>query len=107
MSEDPYKIVEPSPLKQLGLSLLLGIGAAAIAYKISDSMAKPDTLLTTGHASRGAFQFVWYITAFAGGAVFLLTMKIYKTYADKKYRESLGPPKARSIERVREHLPGT
>jgi hypothetical protein len=94
MADDPYKIQEPSPLKQLGFALFFGLIAATITYKVTDSMAQPDKSATTG-----ADKFVFYMTALVGGAVFMITMTIYKKWADKKYRESLGPPAAKAIEK--------
>jgi hypothetical protein len=96
MEDDPYKIQVPSPLKQLGFSLFFGLIAATIAYKITDSMAEPDK--TVGSVqTQGAYKFVFFMTALAGGAVFVVTMTLYKKWADRKYRESLGPPPARKL----------
>jgi len=89
MADDPYKIQEPNPLKQLGIALFFGLIAATITYKVTYAMSQPDKQATTG-----ADKFVFYMTAFVGGAVFMITMTIYKKWADKKYRESLGPPTA-------------
>lgn len=96
MANDPYKIQEASPLKQLGFSLFFGLIAATIAYKITSSMAEPDKVVGSVQ-TQGAYKFVFFMTALAGGAVFMLTMTIYKKWADKKYRESLGPPTARTL----------
>ncbi len=98
MADDPYKIQGPSPFKQLGFSLFFGLIAATIAYKITTSMAEPDNVAGSIQ-TQGAYKFVFYMTALAGGVVFMLTMTIYKKWADKKYSESLGPPTARKVER--------
>jgi hypothetical protein len=89
MVDNPYKIQSANPFKQLGVSLFFGLIAATIAYKILDCAVAP-------HA-HGAFKFVFFFTALAGGIVFLLTWTLYKKWADKKYRESLGPPTARKL----------
>lgn len=92
--DDPYKIQEPSPLKQLGIALFFGAIAATITYKVTYAMSEPDTQATTG-----ADKFVFYMTALVGGAVFMIAMKLYKVWADKKYRESLGPPAAKALDK--------
>ncbi len=94
--DDPYKIQGPSALKQFGISLFFGLLAATIAYKITTSMAEPDSVAGSVQ-TQGAYKFVFYMTALAGGVAFMLTMTIYKKWADKKYRESLGPPTARKL----------
>lgn len=96
MADDPYKIQEPGPLKQLGFALFFGLIAATIAYKIADHLATPEQAVGT-YQTRGAYKFVYYVTALAGGAVFLITLKLYKVWADKKYKASLGPPAARKL----------
>lgn len=96
MADNPYKIQEPSALKQLGFSLFFGLLAATIAYKIADHLAEPESVQGSIQ-TQGAYRFVFYVTALAGGAVFMITMTIYKKWADKKYRESLGPPTARKL----------
>ena len=96
MVTDPYKIQGPSPLKQLGFALFFGVLAATIAYKISASLAEPDRVAGSGQTV-GAYKFVYYMTALAGGVVFMLTMTLYKTWADKMYRESQRLPEARKL----------
>ena len=76
--------------------MFFGAIAATIAYTICDRMATPDQAVGT-YQARGAYRFVFYVTALVGGAVFLVTMKLYKVHADKKYRASIGPPKAQAL----------
>ena len=96
MAEYAFIIQDQTPLKQLGVSLCFGLIAATIAYKITSSMAEPDKVVGSVQ-TQGAYKFVFFMTALAGGAVFMLTMTVYKKWADKKYRESLGPPTARKL----------
>ena len=96
MADDPYKIKEPSPLKQLGFALFFGAIAATIAYGICTKLATPDQQVGSYQTS-SAYKFVFYVTALAGGAVFMITMKVYKVWADKQYRKSLDPPQAKVV----------
>jgi len=86
-------------LRRLVIALLLGGAAAALGYFVADSMAMPDEMIAAGkHAGSiaRASQFVFYVAGFAGIVVFLIALTIQNKLADKKYRESLGPPKAQA-----------
>lgn len=98
MAKDPYEIDTPSAGKQFLVALFFGAIGATIAYFICDGLATPDKQVGA-YQARGAYRFVFYVTALVGGIVFIVTMKLYKMWADKKYRESLGPPAARVLER--------
>ena len=99
MSDDnPYEIPTPSAAKQFGIALFFGALVGFIAYKIADSLAEPDKVVG-GFQTRGAYKFVFYVTAFAGGVAFIIALKVYKWWADKQYARSLGPPAAKTIER--------
>lgn len=98
MGDESYKIEGPSPLKQLGASLLVGVAAAVITYMVTDAMAKPAETVGA-YQSRGAYRFVFYMTALVGGVAFIVTMTIYKKLADRKYAASLGPPTAKVVDR--------
>lgn len=93
MADNPYKIQTPSAFKQFAVGVFSGAIAATVAYQITTHMATPDK-----QATDGGYRFVFYVSALVGGAVFLITMKLYKAYADKKYEASLGPPKARALD---------
>jgi hypothetical protein len=82
-------------LRRLALAFVLGVVAAAIAYTISDRMAEPDQLAATGHYARGAYKFVYYITAMAGGVVFMIALAAQNHLAKKAYRASLDLPSAK------------
>jgi hypothetical protein len=92
MVDAPYKIQTPSAAKQFGVALFFGAIAATITYQVTTRMAEPDKQVTDG-----GYKFVFFMSALAGGAVFIIASKIYKAWADKKYRESLGPPTARKL----------
>ncbi len=98
MSDDSYKIQAPSAAKQFGIAVFFGALAASIAYKIADSMAEPDKVVGY-YQTRGAYKFVFYVTAFAGGVAFIIALKVYKWWADRQYAKSLGPPAAKAIDR--------
>ena len=98
MADDPYKIDTPSAGKQFLVSVFFAAIGATIAYFVCNGLAKPDQAVGS-YQARGAYKFVFYVTALVGGLVFIVTMKLYKMWADKKYRESLGPPAARVLER--------
>lgn len=99
MADDPYKIDTPSAAKQFGIAVFFGAIAATLAYIICDQLAKPSEAIGS-YQTQGAYKFVFYVTALAGGFVFIVTLKLYKLWADKKYRESLGPPPARVVDRA-------
>ena len=98
MADDPYTIDTPSAGKQFLVALFFGAIGATITYVICDRLAQPDTTVGS-YQQRGAYKFVFYTTALVGGLVFIITMKLYKMWADKKYRESMGPPKATVVDK--------
>lgn len=73
--------------KRLIYALIAGVTAAAIAYVICDQMvaAAPGPHYTEGTYSRGGYKFIGYVTALAGGAVFLLTGGILESRAKKQW----------------------
>lgn len=91
--ENPYTIRTPSAAKQFGIALFFGALVAFLTYKIADSIASPDTAVGTVQ-TQGAFKFVFYMAALAGGLSFIVAQKVYKWWADKQYAASLGPPQA-------------
>lgn len=98
MADDPYKIDTPSAGKQFLVALFVAAIGGTGAYLLCYGMATPDQQVG-GYQARGAYKFVYYVTALVAGIVFIITMKLYKLWADKKYQASLGPPVARAIER--------
>ena len=95
---NPYEIQTPSAAKQFGIAVFFGALAGFIAYKIADAMAEPDKVVGSIQ-TQGAYKFVFYITALAGGVAFIIALKVYKWWADKQYARSLGPPAAKAIDR--------
>lgn len=100
--ENPYTIRTPSAAKQFGVALFFGALVAFLTYKIADSIASPDTAVGAIQ-TRGAYKFVFYMAALAGGLSFLVAQKVYKWWADKQYAASLGPPQAIARDRKDEH----
>jgi hypothetical protein len=76
-------------LRRLALALVLGAVAAGIAFMICDRMAEPDKLVATGHYARGAYKFVYYMTALAGAGVFVIALAVQNHFAKKTYVASL------------------
>ena len=86
-------------MRRIVIALLLGGAAGALGYFVADSLAKPDDMIaagkTTGSVAR-ASQFVFYVAGLAFVVVFLVALTIQNKLDDKKYRASLGPPKAQA-----------
>ena len=86
--------------RRLILALILGASAAAIAYFVADHLAKPDEMAASGrHSSYSvgqATRFVWYVTAFAGGGVFMIALAVQNQIAKRKW-QSERIPKARRV----------
>ena len=70
--------------RRLVLAALAGGATAAAVYGLTYQLSDPEHQATTG-----AFRFVFYMTAFAGAAVFVATLKILDWRANKKYRAQL------------------
>jgi hypothetical protein len=98
MSELPQPDVMDSTgrMRRLVIALLLGAAAAAAAYFVTKQMAEPDTLVAQGRYSRGAYKFVYYMTALFGALVFAAALAIQNRIAKKKWREEL-VAKARTV----------
>jgi hypothetical protein len=89
-------------MRRIVIALLLGGAAAAAGYFVADSLAKPDEMIAAGKTAGSvarASQFVFYVAGLAGAIVFLAALTIQNKLADKKYRESLGPPRAEAREK--------
>jgi bacteriorhodopsin len=87
-------------MKRLIIGLIAGVTAAAIAYFVSDSMAKPTPGPSAGGAySHGAYKFVYYMTALAGGAVFIITTVVLETRAKKQWKREQEIAHARALKK--------
>lgn len=86
MSEFPQPDLmdQSGRLRRLVVALLVGVCAGALAYFVTSSMAQPDTARTTG-----AYKFVFYMTALAGGLAFAIALVVQNKLADRRYREGL------------------
>ena len=85
-------------MRRIVIALLLGGAAAALGYFVADSLAQPDAMVAAGKTPGSvgrASQFVFYVAGLAGGIVFLVALTIQNKLADRTYRESLGPPRAK------------
>lgn len=98
MPENPYTINTPSAGKQFLVAVFFGAIAATIAYVICDRITAPDQQPEFFH-TQGAYKFMFYVSALAGGLVFIVAGKLYKLRADKQYKASLGPPTATALAR--------
>jgi hypothetical protein len=74
-------------MKRLIYALIAGAAAAAIAYVICDQMvaADPGPHYAPGTYSRGGYKFIGYVTALAGGVVFLVTGGLLEGRAKKQW----------------------
>lgn len=74
-------------LKRIIIALIAGAAAAAIAYAICAQMVAtdPGPHYGEGTYSRGGYKFIGYMTALAGGAVFLITGGILEARAKKQW----------------------
>ena len=72
--------------RRLVLATIAGAAAASSAYGILWALATPDAQ-TNPTASVGAYKFVWYFTALAFGAVFLIVLAVATKRAKKKWMD--------------------
>ena len=103
MGEVPVPDVMDSSgrMKRLIYALIAGIAAAAIAYVICDKMvaADPGPHYTPGTYSRGGDKFIYYMTALAGGVVFLLTGGVLEMRAKKQWMREQEIAQARALKK--------
>lgn len=96
----PDVMESDSRLKILIYSLLAGIAAAAIAYFVTDAIVSSDPGPRTGDMeySRGGYKLVYYMTALAGGVVFMVVRGVLGSLANKRWiKDNLGPAEARVV----------
>jgi len=86
-------------MKRLIIGLIAGATAAAIAYFISDSMAKPAPGPSVSAYSHGAYKFVYYMTALAGGAIFIITTVVLEARAKKQWKREQEIASARVVKK--------
>ena len=86
-------------MKILIYSVLAGIAAGAITYFIADSIVKPKPGSSVGGSyAHGDYKFVWYFTAFVGGAAFLIVRGVLGHFANKAWvKNNLEGPEARLV----------
>jgi len=87
--------------KRLIYALIAGVAAAAIAYVVCDNMvaADPGPHLTPGSYSRGGYKFIGYMTALAGGVVFLVTGGVLEMRAKKQWMREQEIAHARALKK--------
>lgn len=81
-------------MRRLVIALLLGGAAAALAFFICDSLAKPDDIDRGQHSMQhisGAYKFVYYVTALAGAIVFSIAIAVQNHLAKKKWQSERVP----------------
>jgi hypothetical protein len=96
----PDVMESDSRMKILIYSVLAGITAAAIAYFITDAIVSRDPGPRAGDMaySRGGYKLVYYVTALAGGVVFLVVRGLLGARANKQWiKDNLGPAEARVV----------
>jgi hypothetical protein len=87
-------------LKHLILALIAGITAAVIAYFICDAIAKPTPGPNVGgQYGQGAYKFVWYMTALAGGGIFMITLGLLSAAAKNKWKREQEIAHARALKK--------
>jgi hypothetical protein len=89
-----------SRLTILIYSLIGGITAAVIAYFITDAIVSSNPGPRTGDMaySRGGYRLVYYVTALAGGVVFVIVRGVLGARANKQWiKDNLGPAAARVV----------
>jgi hypothetical protein len=88
-------------MKRLLYALFAGATAAAIAYTICDQMvaADPGPHYTEGTYSRGGYKFIGYVTALAGGVMFLLVGGILEGRAKKQWMREQEIASARALKK--------
>ena len=88
-------------LKRIIIALIAGVTAAAIAYVICDQMvaSDPGPHYTEGTYSRGGYKFIGYMTALAGGVVFLITGGILEARAKKQWMREQEIASARALKK--------
>ncbi len=96
----PDVMESDSRMKILIYSLLAGIAAAAIAYFVTDAIVSRDPGPRTGDMaySKGGYKLVYYMTALAGGVVFMVVRSVLGAFAHKRWvKDNLGPAEARVV----------
>lgn len=79
-------------LRRLVIAFLVGLAAAAAAYAITDAIVDPGSAATgAGRQMARAYSTVYYVTALAGGACFLLALVIQRHLAKRRWRRDLVP----------------
>jgi hypothetical protein len=91
-----HDIRPPSALRQFGIAVFFGLLAATITYKFTASLAIPDEAVGNAQAY-GAYKFVYFMTALAGGLAYLIATRVYLAVAARQFRKTLDPAEARVV----------
>jgi len=87
-------------VRRIALAFVLGSIAFAIAWAITNHLAKPDeinpSLYTSIHVDN-AYKFVWYFSGGAFTGAFALTLAITNALAKRKWRRDRDVPPAKQI----------
>src|SRR6185295_11886169 len=81
-------------MKRIIIALAIGAAAAAAAYFIADSLAKPDELpggLYGGGQRVRGYQFVYYVTGLAGAVCFMIALAVQNHFAKKRWQADQVP----------------
>ena len=83
-------------LRRLVLASIIGAAAFAIAWTITNQLAKPDELaqhgVYSGTSVRNAYRFIWYFSGATFAGAFAITLAITNALAKRKWRRELVPP---------------
>lgn len=96
MSEVPDLLDGRGRMRRLVLSFVTAVIAAAIAYTISDGLAKPSEMPGgfDGGSQERAFGFVGYMTGITFAASFGIALAIQNALERRRYLRSLSLPSA-------------
>lgn len=89
----PDLLDETGRLRRLAIALVVAGVCGAIAYMITNGLAKPDDMPGgfDGGSQRRAFGFVFYTTALVFVATFALTLAIQNHLEKRKWRHQQIP----------------
>ena len=88
-------------MTRLIYALIAGVAAAVLAYFIADHIVRSDPGPRVGDMeySRGGYRLVYYVTALAGGAMFVIVGGLLEGRAKKRWLQEQEIAHARLLKR--------